>query len=675
MNDTLISIINSKLWLFDSVGFTSYIVLLWQICLVFLLVKKLKCLKILKNYEKIDIIIFSIIIYCFFIFFFIEISSLFNILTSKMSWIFTIFLTLLLLNPTNIKLSKIRKVFVKEKFYHQLEIFKKIEKKFYILPFIGLGFVLMGTFLIALLASPNNWDSMTYHLPRIMHWQQNNSIGFYDTSVTRQLYSSPGAEYLILYLQLLAGGDRLANFIQWFALLGSLFVIWNITKQLGGNYYSRVFAVLFTASIPMAILQATSTQTDLIASFWILCSVYLILKMIKDPNLVLATVLGLSGGIALLTKATSLPFLLPFGFYLLYKLFLLQRFKSYKIIIIALGVAFIVYLPFLARNFHYYGSFTSPEKNIISNEKITFHVTISNFIKNLMMHTDLGLKNNPIVSLDATTKIHNIMGLDLNALGSNLGGVPFSIIPYQNRFDEDTATNPVHLVLIIVSVVILVLRYKKMSIEKKYFLLGLLSLVLFSALFRWQIWGSRLQLPFFIIIAPAVSIILTEKIKIKYQTFFISIVAICFIFYTFPFVTNHGIRPLRGPASILIRDRYDQYFAYNGYMKNNYIEAVKLTPECQNIGIIIHREAFEYPLLLAIKKNNPNAKFYHISENNSSIKYSDLLRKKICAIIVVGYLENQFILSQYNGTNIQMIWSSPNNEVAVYKPSINDEKK
>ncbi len=674
MNDILISIVNSKLWLFDSVGFTSYIVLLWQICLVFLLVNRLRCLKIFKNYEKIDLIIFSIIIYCFFIFFFIEISSLFNILTSKMSWIFKIFLTFLLLNPINIKLSKIRKVFFSVKFYHLLEIFKKSKKKFYLLPFIGLGLVLIGTFLIALIASPNNWDSMTYHLPRIMHWQQNNSIGFYDTSVTRQLYSSPGAEYLILYLQLLTGGDRLANFIQWFALFGSLLVVWNITKQLGGNYCSRVFAVLFTASIPMAILQATSTQTDLIASFWILCSIYLILKIVKDTNLVLATLLGLSGGIALLTKATSLPFLLPFGFYLLYRLFLLQRFKSYKIVIITLGVACMVYLPFLARNFHYYGSFTSPDSRMITNENITLSVVSSNLIRNLTMHADLGLKNNHSVVSNFTKKIHNVLGLNLNATESTYGGNLFSVIPYQNRFDEDTATNPVHLALIIVSAVILVLRYK---IEKNYFLLGLLSLVLFSALFRWQIWGSRLQLPFFIIIAPAVSIILTEKIKIKYQSLFMSIVAICFIFYTFPFVTNHGIRPLRGPESILVRERYDLYFAHNRYMKNYYTEAVKHIPECQSVGLIIKNEAFEYPLLLSIKKKNPDIKFYHLLAENSLIKYSNLHKNNMCAIIKVDPypLGGQLLLTQDNGTNIQMIWSSPNNEVAVYKLLINDEKK
>ena len=47
--------------------------------------------------------------------------------------------------------------------------------------------VLTVTAFTALSSVPNTWDSMTYHLPRIEHWLQNQSLGFYPTSITRQL--------------------------------------------------------------------------------------------------------------------------------------------------------------------------------------------------------------------------------------------------------------------------------------------------------------------------------------------------------------------------------------------------------------------------------------------------------------------------------------------------------
>src|SRR4029453_2950809 len=81
------------------------------------------------------------------------------------------------------------------------------------------------TAFIALAAAPNTWDSMTYHLTRVMHWEQERSLHFYATNIQRQLHLTPGAEYVILHLHLLSGGDRLANLPQWFASLGSLFVV------------------------------------------------------------------------------------------------------------------------------------------------------------------------------------------------------------------------------------------------------------------------------------------------------------------------------------------------------------------------------------------------------------------------------------------------------------------
>jgi hypothetical protein len=47
--------------------------------------------------------------------------------------------------------------------------------------------VLAITLATSLIAAPNNWDSMTYHLPRVMHWIQNQSVHQYPTNNLRQI--------------------------------------------------------------------------------------------------------------------------------------------------------------------------------------------------------------------------------------------------------------------------------------------------------------------------------------------------------------------------------------------------------------------------------------------------------------------------------------------------------
>lgn len=58
-------------------------------------------------------------------------------------------------------------------------------------PYYGILLVIgIIVLFLALVTTPNNWDSMTYHLPRIVHWAQNRSVGHYATNSIRQI-SSP----------------------------------------------------------------------------------------------------------------------------------------------------------------------------------------------------------------------------------------------------------------------------------------------------------------------------------------------------------------------------------------------------------------------------------------------------------------------------------------------------
>lgn len=68
--------------------------------------------------------------------------------------------------------------------------------------------------LVALWAPPNNFDTMVYHMSRVCHWIQNRTIAPYPTHILRQLHQNPWSDWAVAHLQLLAGGDRLANTVQ-----------------------------------------------------------------------------------------------------------------------------------------------------------------------------------------------------------------------------------------------------------------------------------------------------------------------------------------------------------------------------------------------------------------------------------------------------------------------------
>ena len=68
---------------------------------------------------------------------------------------------------------------------------------------------------LSLITTPYNWDSMTYHLPRIAHWAQNGSVAHYATHILRQISSPVLAEFVNLHVYVLTGqSDILFNLLQ-----------------------------------------------------------------------------------------------------------------------------------------------------------------------------------------------------------------------------------------------------------------------------------------------------------------------------------------------------------------------------------------------------------------------------------------------------------------------------
>ncbi|MEH1054957.1 hypothetical protein V6U89_07045 [Micromonospora sp. CPCC 206171] len=169
------------------------------------------------------------------------------------------------------------------------------------------GGLVLVELLVALLAEPNNFDSQTYHLPKVEHWVAQGSLDFWPTAIHRQVTIPPGAEYLLLHLRLLTGGDALHNLVQWAAALGCLVVATRVVAQLGGGRRAQLLTAFLLATTPMVALQATSTQTDLVAAAWAGCAGTLALDGLRrraDVGSLLA--LGAATGLTALTKTSGL---------------------------------------------------------------------------------------------------------------------------------------------------------------------------------------------------------------------------------------------------------------------------------------------------------------------------------------------------------------------------------
>ncbi|HEU5073098.1 MAG TPA: hypothetical protein VFU02_02980 [Polyangiaceae bacterium] len=170
-------------------------------------------------------------------------------------------------------------------------------------------------FLVAIVYPPNNYDSLTYHMTRVAFWLQNRSVDFYATVNPRQNGTCPGAEYLILTLQALTGGDRLANCVQTTAFAIILVSIALITRYLKAPRAFRVPLVVVCCTAPSFVLQATTTQNDLCAAVTVLAVLCAARRVLfgREVRLTLrdAGALSLSLAAAYMVKPTALVLTTP----------------------------------------------------------------------------------------------------------------------------------------------------------------------------------------------------------------------------------------------------------------------------------------------------------------------------------------------------------------------------
>ena len=268
-------------------------------------------LRILFNqkYNSIEVLISTVLVFSTLIVLITEISSIFHIL--NYTTIFLFWASIILLN---FYLLFIKKIIVKQIITMEFRKAKRKFKELNILEkisLISICCILILIFIQGIVYPPNNWDSMTYHMARIPKWISHQSVSHYPTSISRQIYQPPFSEFVIMQFNLLSHSDYFSNSVQLFFLLFSVFPILLISDLLGLKKRFKLISIILLITLPEVILQASSTQNDIVVSFFILSSIYFAVKSIKEATFLNFIFLGLCVGLSVLTKGTAYIYLAP----------------------------------------------------------------------------------------------------------------------------------------------------------------------------------------------------------------------------------------------------------------------------------------------------------------------------------------------------------------------------
>jgi hypothetical protein len=496
--------------------------------------------------------------------------------------------------------------------------------------------VVVVTAIVALIAVPNTWDSMTYHMSRVAHCISNESVRFYPCHITRQLYMAPGAEYVVAHLQILAGSDRFANLVQYLSMLGSVCAVTLIARDMGASVRGQRVAALIALTLPMGVLQAATSQNDHVAGLWILAFVLFGRRWSSDdrlPDLIrAATALAL----AVLTKSTALIIAAPFGAWFAAASIVRYRWRAWRPALLVMATVAAINAGHTVRNTALYGHPLGPLESAgrsYLNDHFSVGALASNSARNLALQ--LATPFEPINRRveDVVRLVHSAIGLDVDDPELTWLGLRFHVPP--SRCQEDMQGAPLHVFLFagIFAIALARRRFRaRLGPVGAHVLATFLAAVLFALLLRWQPWHTRLHLPIMLLAAPAAAALLTRAVARP----MVVVTTLLLTLASAPCLLQAHSRPLIGPNSVLTTPRHEQYFRNNPGLSEPYrdLAAGIRRAGVTRVGFICNADDWEYPLWVL---SGRATSFVHVDVRNTSGVLADPDTDQTLQLVVCTY--------------------------------------
>ncbi|MGA9531681.1 MAG: glycosyltransferase family 39 protein [Anaerolineales bacterium] len=507
--------------------------------------------------------------------------------------------------------------------FHDLE-FSRLQRGDRLLV-VSVGIAIGLILVVAWLAPPNTWDALSTHMTRVAHWASQRSIRHFATGIELQNYYPPFPAMSILQTYILLPGDGLANLSQWFSMVLSIVGVSLLASQLGATRSGQVFAVVFAASLPAGISQASGTMTDYVASLWTIAMAHEVLTLSKgkvdwrESGLFL----GLAAGLAINSKPTVIPVVIALvGYLAIDSLRNKGLLVSLRVGLLALLMVALINTGYFGRNILTYGSPIGGNAGIEAhaNEAPLWKVLISNSLRNASLH--MGTPNpyvNKAIFL-AIKGIHDAIGIGVSDPNTSMHSAYKIQEPSRH---ESKAANPLHFYLLIGLGAAAAYRRRLRSGILAWTLMLLAAFILFAVLFQFSMFGARYHLALFLLISPAAAMWAESILGRPWMKGVSALLLLAAIPWLFA-VESRPLVPLPGDApSVLTADRQQLMFAYAPGLEDTYsglLARVK-GAACENLAVSLEGSSAEYPIWAMMGAPKSNIRIRWLVAGTASARY------------------------------------------------------
>jgi hypothetical protein len=416
----------------------------------------------------------------------------------------------------------------------------------------------------------------------------------------RQNEYGPVAETLLLHTRILGGLDVFYPLVQWASMVCAVAAVFRITRQLGGDEAQCWLAAVFLMTLPIGILESTSTQTDYVVTALLACGVTLGLEAMAEPRAALGRILAAAAAFGLSGMAKPIGFLFGAGFAVWFAIGLSRRVALLTWLSRAAGVALVLALaiaPFASR----YLATRSQEANMF-NGSFGVRQTGDNLFRYFAANVVTGLPPIDALASRAAQSVTSALSLDISRLDTTwqVKHPPSQPPAKLNIFHEDNSPNLFHTIVILVALGAIVARWRQPApaVRRIYWAAWLTGVVVFAAVLRWGPWHTRYHLTAFALAAPIVATAWPQRWSHSRKAVALPLLLGLSSLPVLLFNQSRELVSFRGRPSYLTQSAMEQLFVNRPQLRGPYqcaIEVIARSTPSQ-VGLILGFDSWEYPV-------------------------------------------------------------------------------
>jgi len=489
-----------------------------------------------------------------------------------------------------------------------------------------LGSLFLLTFITGLVVAPNNWDSLTYHLPRAVQWLQNAGLEFFVTSNARQNVITPLPDVLLAQLLALDHAGHLLHLGQFLAGLSVVVAVAVLTR--GFALRSALakkepqVALLVAASAliagttPMLLSQMSTTQADLVAGVPLAAAMISLIWALNRRPIASAIILGFSISLALSTKATSLILTAPIAMFVAVVLVRKYRLKAVGIATVSGALSALL----LSGRHLIASAMTGPYTTETASDHFNQSFSPNTTLLNATRMTASSFQS-PFTEVNSQIQgsarsFLALFGLDPDSPSATFGGSTFNL---GAAWSEDHVSALFHALLFVLCLAVFLIarQWRRVPWLGWWIVVVAAQFVLMATLIRWQPWINRFTFLVFVLAAPVIAWVLLMA-----SAWLRAGVLVFLTVFAFAWVLLQPLRGLAGtswlPNDLLTRfsvpayesplayDRYEQLFMHHPPTAATYQQAVDYAASLNpaKLLLVTGGDDWEYPIWVRMQETS-----------------------------------------------------------------------